>query len=67
MSNNNVNWDLTIVIPRLSCRFRMAKFGSSTVYLVNLDTSESVNLVNFAICTFPSKCFPIELVQCSDG
>jgi len=67
MSNNNVNWDLTIVIPRLPCLFRMAKAVSSTVDIVNSDTSDSVNSFNFAMCTFASKCFPIELVPCSDG
>ena len=68
MSNNNVNWDLTIVIPRLQpCRFRMAKAVSSTVELVNSDTSDSVNLFNFVMCAFASKYFPIELVPCSDG
>jgi len=67
MSNYNGNWDLTIVIPRLPFRFRMAKAVSSTVELVNSDTSDSVYSFNFAMCAFASKCFPIELVPCSDG
>jgi len=67
MSNNTVNWDLTIVIPRLTCRFRMAKAVPSTVELDNSDTSDSVNSFDFAMCAFASKCFPIELVPCSDG
>jgi len=58
---------LTIVIPRLSCLFRMAKAVSSTVELVNSVTSDSVNSFNFALWAFASKCFPIELVPLSDG
>jgi hypothetical protein len=58
---------LTIVIRRLPCLFRKAKAVSSTVELVNSVTSDSVNLFNFAMWAFASKCFPIELVPCSDG
>jgi len=57
----------TIVIPRLPYLFRMAKAVSSIVELANSVTSDSVNSFNFAIWAFASKCFPIELVQCSDG
>jgi len=58
---------LTIVIPRLPCLFKMAKAVSLTVELVNSVTSDSVNSFNFAMWAFASKCFPIELVPCSDG
>jgi len=58
---------LTIVIPQLSCLFRMAKAVSSTVKLINSVSSDSVNSFNFAMCTFASQCFCIELVPCSDG
>jgi len=58
---------LTIVIPRLPCLFRMAKAVSSTAELVNSVTSDSVNSFNFGMCAVASKCFPIELVPCSDG
>jgi len=58
---------LTIVNPRLPCLSRMAKAVSSTVELVNSVISDSVNLFNFAMWAFASKCFPIELVTCSDG
>jgi len=67
MSKNNFNWDLTIVIPRLSCLFSIAKAVLLTVDLVNSDTSGSVDTSNFAMCAFASKCFPIEQVPCSDG
>jgi len=58
---------LTIVIPRLPCLFRMAKAVSSTVELVNSVTSDSVNSFNFVMWLFASKCFPNEVVSCSDG
>jgi len=59
--------ELTIVIPWLPCLCRMAKAVSSTVELVNSVTSDSVNVVNIAMCAFATKCSPIELVPCSDG
>jgi len=55
------------VIPRLPCFFKMAKAVSLTVELVNSVTSVSVNLFNFAMRSFASKCTSIELVPCSDG
>jgi hypothetical protein len=58
---------LTIVIPQLPRLSRMAKVVSSSVELVNSATSDSVNSCNFAMWAFASKCFPIELVPCSDG
>jgi len=58
---------LSSVIPRLPCPFKMAKAVSSTVLLVNSETSISVNSFTFAMWAFASKCFPIELVPCSDG
>jgi len=67
MSNINVLWELTIVIRQLPCLFSIAEAVSSTVDPVNSVTSDSVNLYNFAICTFTRKCFLIELVPCSDG
>jgi len=67
MSNMIFPCELTIVIPGLPCLFRMAKAVSSTVKLVNSVTSDSVISFNFAMWAFASKCFPIELVPCSDG
>jgi len=58
--------ELTSVIPRLPCLFRMAKAVSSPVELVNSVTSNWVNLFNFGMWAYASKCFPIELVPCSD-
>jgi len=59
--------ELSSVIPRLPCLFRMAKAVSSTIELVNSVTSDSVNLINFVMWAFASKCFPMDLVPCSDG
>jgi len=67
MSNMICVSELTIVIPRLPCLFRMVKAVSSTVELVNSVTTDSINSFNFAMWAFASKCFPIELVPCSDG
>jgi hypothetical protein len=67
MSINNLNWDLMIVIPYLPYVFRMAKAVSSTVDLVNSDTSDSGNWFYFVMYASANKCFPIELVSCSDG
>jgi len=66
---SNMTWlsEITIVIPPLPCLLSMAKAVSSTVELVNSVTSDSVNSFNFAMWAFASKCFPIELVPCSDG
>jgi len=66
---SNMIWlcELTIVIPRLPCLFSMAKTLSSTVELVNSVTADSANSFNFAMWAFTSKCYPIELVPCSDG
>jgi len=58
---------LTIVIPQLPCIFRMANAVSSTVELLYSVTSDSVNSFNFVMWAFANKCFPIELVPCSDG
>ena len=65
----NMIWlcKVTIVIPQLPSLFRMAKAVPSTIKLVNSVTCDSVNLFNFAMIAFASKCFPIELVPCSDG
>jgi len=65
--NMNFLCELTILIPWLPCLFSMAKAVSSMVELVNSETSDSVNLFNFAMCAIASKCFPIELVPCCDG
>jgi len=67
MSNMTRLSELTIEIPRLPCLLRMPKAVSSTFELVNSVTSDSVNSFNFAMWAFASKCFPIELVPCSDG
>jgi len=67
MSNMIFLSELTIVIPALPCLFRMANDVSSIVKLINYVTCDSVISFNFAMWTFASKCFPIELVPCSDG
>jgi len=67
MSNMSFLCALTIEIPRRPHLLRMAKAVSSTVELVNSVTSDSVNSYNFAMWAFASKCFPIDLVPCSDG
>jgi len=67
MSNDHVNWDCKIQIPRLPCLFRMAKSCSTTIDIVNCDSSDSVNSFNFAMCASASKCFHIELVSLPDG
>jgi len=59
--------ELTVVIPQLSCLLKMAKAVSTTVELVNSVTSVSVNSLNFAMWSFTSNCFPIELVPWTDG
>jgi len=50
--------DLTIVIPQLPCLFNMANAVSSTVELVNSETSNSVSLFNFAMCALPASVSP---------
>ena len=67
MLNLNVLSEFTIAIPRHPCRFCRAYVVSSTVMLVRLGTYDSVNSFNSVMCTFASKCFPIELVPCSGG
>jgi len=67
MSNMTWLYELTIEFPRLPCLLKMAKAVSSTVELVNSVTCDPVNSFNFAMWAFASKCFPIELVPCSDG
>jgi len=67
MMNMNCLHVLTIVIPWLRSLFIMANAVSSTIVLVNSETSDSVNLFIFAMCAFDSKCFPIEPVLCSGG
>jgi len=67
MSNMIFLCELTIVIPRLPCLFRMAKAVASTVELVNSVSSDFVNSFNFAMWASASKCFLIELVPCPDG
>jgi len=62
MLNMNFLCELTIVFPQLPCIFSIAIAVSFTVEVFNSVTSDSVNLFNFALCTFASKCFPIELV-----
>jgi len=63
----NLLCKLTIVIAWHRCLFSMAQAVSSTVGLVNTEISNSVNLFNFAMCDFSTKCFYIKLVACSDG
>jgi len=67
MWNKNILSKLTFVFARLLCLFRITKVVSSTVELVNVETSGFVNWFNFATWAFASKCFPIELDPCSDG
>jgi hypothetical protein len=62
LSNKIFHCQLTIVIPWLSCIFRMTNTVSSTVELVNSVTSESINSFNYVRWALASKCFPIELV-----
>jgi len=66
MLNMNFLCKLTIAIPQLPCLIRMAKAVSLTVELANSVTSDCVNWFNLAMWVFASKCFPIELVPCSD-
>ena len=66
MSKMNILCEHTIVIPWLPCLFSMAVAVSSTVERVNSVTSHSVNLINLAMCTFASKCFPFEPVPFPD-
>jgi len=49
MSNMNFLCELTIVIPRLPCHFRIAKAISSTFELVNSVNSDFVDLSNIAM------------------
>jgi len=63
----NIFCELTIIISRLPCIVSLSKAVSSAVVLVNWETSDSVNMSNFAMCTFASKCFTMELIPCSDG
>jgi len=67
MSNMIILCKLTFVIPRLPFIFRMGKAVSSTIELVISATTDSVKSFNFAMWAFACKCFPIELVPCSDG
>ena len=67
MSKINSHCEHTILIPRLPCLFRVANAASSTVELVYLVSSDSVDSFNVAMWPSVSKCFPIELVPCSDG
>jgi len=66
MSNMHFICNLTNVIPKLPFLFNMANAVPSTDVLVNSETSDSVCSFNFALCAFASKCFPMELVPCSD-
>ena len=66
MLNMNFLWELTTVIPQLSCPFIMANAVLWTIVLVNSETSDSVNSGNLPMCAFSSKCFCIELVPCSE-
>jgi len=66
MSNLIFLSELTIVIPQFPFFFRMTKPVSSTVKLVNRVTYDYVNSFNCTMWAFASKCFPIELVPCSD-
>ena len=67
MSNVILPCELTIVIPRHPCLLRMANAVSLTVEQVNSVTSDPVNLFTFVMWAVANKCFPIELVPCSDG
>jgi hypothetical protein len=44
----------------------MAKAVSSKVELVNVGTSDTVDLFDIAMCAVARKCVPIEPVPCSD-
>jgi len=67
MSNLNFLRELTSIIPRLPCLFRIPKAVSMTFKLDNSVIPLSDDTFNFAIWAFASKCFPIELVPCSEG
>jgi len=60
--NLNFLCELTIGILELPFLLSMAKPVSSTVELVNLVTSDTVDLFNLVMCASASKCLPIELV-----
>jgi len=67
MSNIDCVSKFTTVIPWHPWLFRMSRADSSTVKLINLVTSDSVNSFYIAMSAFASKCFLIELVPCSDA
>jgi len=58
LSNMNFFCNLIIVIPRLPCLFNMGNAVSSTVVLVNSETSHSVSSFNFAMCAFAASVSP---------
>jgi len=58
LSNMNIFCKLTIAILRLPCLFDMAEVVSSTVVLVNSETSGSVNSFNFALWVLPASVSP---------
>jgi hypothetical protein len=58
--------EFNILMPSLRCDFRMANTSLLTIELVNVVTSDPVKSVKFLLYAFAIKCFPIELVPCSD-
>jgi len=66
LSNMNCFCNLKIVIPRLHCLRNVANAVMSALVIVNSDTSDSLRLCNFRMCASASKCFPMELVPCSN-
>jgi len=58
---------LTIVIPWLPFLISMATAASLTVEPVNSVTSDSVNLLDFVICTFAIESFPQKLARYADS
>jgi hypothetical protein len=66
-SNMNFFRDIVFVGPRLPCVVNMTNVVSSPAAVVNSETSDYVCLFNIAMYPFATKCFPMDLVPCSDG
>jgi hypothetical protein len=63
----NFWYNHTIVILRLPCLFHISNAVSSTMVLINAETSNSVSSCNYTRCTSASKCLHMELVPCING
>jgi len=67
VANRNFICDLKIVIPQLPCLINIVNTVESKLVLGNSATTDSVTSLDFALCNFVSRCFPMELVPCYDG